>query len=363
MRGRAGLLTVSDMRPQTALPALVAGLLVTVLAGCTSAPANTTAGTSTAPSIPADIGQLQATYETIVSHVLPSVVQINTPTGLGSGVVYDTKGDIITNAHVVGDATTFQVALATGGAALRGTLVGSYPAGDLAVVKVDDPNAVHPATFGDSTKAKVGQLVLAMGSPLGLSASVTDGIVSAVGRTVGEPSGGDSPGATITDAIQTSAAINPGNSGGALVDMSGDVIGIPTLAAVDPQLGNAAAGIGFAIPSATATKVADQLIATGSVTNPNRAALDITARDVLGDNLQPEGVAVASVTPGGAAANAGIQAGAVITAVNGTATPSLSALNQVLSGLKPGQQVTVNLIQPNGTRTSVKVILGTLGGR
>jgi S1-C subfamily serine protease len=351
--------------------ALVAGALVTVLAGCTSgSAANTTAPTTataptagSAPGIPADVGRLQATYETIVSHVLPSVVQINTPTGLGSGVVYDTKGDIVTNAHVIGDATAFQVLLATGGTALQGTLVGSFPAGDLAVIKVNDPNAVHPATFGDSAKAKVGQLVLAMGSPLGLSASVTDGIVSAVGRTVGEPAEGGSAGTTITDAIQTSAAINPGNSGGALVDMSGDVIGIPTLAAVDPQLGSAAAGIGFAIPSATARKVADQLIATGSVSSPNRAALDITARDVLGNDLRPEGVAVVSVIAGGAAANAGIQPGSVITALNGTATPTVSALNQVLAGLRPGQQVTVNLIGPDGTRTSVRVTLGTLGGR
>ena len=339
------------MRPHTALPpALVAGLLVTALAGCTSSPAATTATTTAATSSPADVQQLQRAYETIVARVPPSVVQIDTATGLGSGVVYDTKGDIVTDAHVVGNATTFQVSLATGGAPLRGTLVGSYPASDLAVIRVTDPTAVHPAVFGDSTKVRVGQLVLAMGNPLGLSASVTDGIVSAVGRTVGEPAGGDSPGATITDAVQTSAAINPGNSGGALVDMSGNVIGIPTLAAVDPELGNAAAGIGFAIPAATATKIADQLIATGSVSNPNRAALDITARDVLDSNLQPAGVAVVSVVAGGAAAQAGIQAASVITGVDGTSTPTTSALNQVLATAKPGQRVPVDLVGRTGRR-------------
>ena len=336
---------------------------MTALAGCTSSPAATTATTTAATSPPADVQQLQRAYETIVARVLPSVVQINTATGLGSGVVYDTKGDIVTNAHVVGNATTFQVSLATGGAPLRGTLVGSYPASDLAVIRVTDPTAVHPAVFGDSTKVRVGQLVLAMGNPLGLSASVTDGIVSAVGRTVGEPAGGDSPGATITDAVQTSAAINPGNSGGALVDMSGNVIGIPTLAAVDPELGNAAAGIGFAIPAATATKIADQLIATGSVSNPNRAALDITARDVLDSNLQPAGVAVVSVVAGGAAAQAGIQAGSVITGVNGTSTPTTSALNQVLATAKPGQRVPVDLVRPDGSKGTVQVTLGTLGTR
>jgi S1-C subfamily serine protease len=309
------------------------------------------------------VQQLQQNYESVVTGVLPSVVQINTSTGLGSGVVYDNRGDIVTNAHVVGAATTFQVSLATGGPPLSGTLVGAYPAGDLAVIKVNDPSAVHPATFGDSTKLKVGQLVLAMGNPLGLSASVTDGIVSAVGRTVGEPAGSGSPGATITDAIQTSAAINPGNSGGALVDMSGHVIGIPTLAAVDPELGSAAAGIGFAIPSATAKRIADQLIATGSVSNGQRAALDVTVRGVLDQNLQPAGVAVVSARPGGAAADAGIRPGSVITAVNSAPTPTVSALNQALAALRPGQRVPVQLVAPDGSTHTVQVTLGTLGGR
>ncbi|HEX3590597.1 MAG TPA: trypsin-like peptidase domain-containing protein [Pseudonocardiaceae bacterium] len=334
--------------------------LAVLLAGCTSGPASeNTAATTSTPS--GGVLAEQASYENVVNQVLPSVVQINTSTGLGSGVVYDSRGDIITNDHVVGQAGTFQVTLATGGPALAATLVGNYPASDLAVIRVSDARAVHPAKFGDSSKLRVGQLVLAMGSPLGLSASVTDGIVSAVGRTVGEPQESGSPGATITNAVQTSAAINPGNSGGALVDMSGQVIGIPTLGAVDPQLGTTAAGIGFAISSDTATRIADQLIKTGSVGSAGRAALDIQARSVLDDNLRPAGVGVVSVTPGGAAGKAGIQAGSVITSVNGTPTPSTEALSDVLTAMRPGQQVKVDLVDPGGNQKSVTVTLGKIG--
>ena len=139
--------------------------------------------------------------------------------------------------------------------------MGTYPAGDLAVVHVTGAN-LQPATFGDSAKLAVGDIVLAMGSPLGLQSSVTQGIVSALGRDVPE-----SKTVTLSNVIQTSAEINPGNSGGALVDLTGSVVGIPTLTALDPQLGDTAApGIGFAIPSNVAIDVAGQLIATGHVT-------------------------------------------------------------------------------------------------
>ena len=150
--------------------------------------------------------QLQSDYERVVGDVLPSVVQISTDSGLGSGVVYDTKGDIVTNAHVVGRATSFKVTQPTGGQPLTATLVGSYPAGDLAVIRVGNGGGLKPAKFGDSTKLRVGQIVLAMGSPLGLTGTVTQGIVSALGRTV-TSNDGSSGGAAITvgDAIQTSA--------------------------------------------------------------------------------------------------------------------------------------------------------------
>jgi putative serine protease PepD len=143
------------------------------------------------------------------------------------------------------------------------SLIGTFPVGDLAVIRV--PGPLRPATFADSSTLKVGMLVLAVGNPLGLQSSVTEGIVSAVDRTVSE-----SGAITLPDMIQTSAAINPGNSGGALVDLAGGVVGIPTLAAVDPTLG-AANGIGFAIPSNTVNDITTQIIANGHVVNSHRA--------------------------------------------------------------------------------------------
>src|SRR5207237_9130720 len=172
---------------------------------------------------------------------------------------------------------------------------------DLAVIRVRGAaGTLRPATFGRSSAVRVGEIVLAMGNPLGLTGTVTDGIVSATGRTVSEGQGSS---AVLISAIQTSAPINPGNSGGALVSLSGQVIGIPTLAATDPQLGGAASGIGFAIPSDTVTSIAGQL-AAGKVSNSGRASLGITAQTVADAAGQPAGVGIARVTPGGAAVRA-----------------------------------------------------------
>ncbi|GAA2379891.1 S1C family serine protease [Nonomuraea africana] len=324
----------------------------------TPAPATTAAATGATTSARA----LEAEYERVIQDVLPSIVQITTKVGVGSGIVYDSAGHIVTNAHVVGEATEMQVTLATGGRARPARLVSSFPAGDLAVIKVMDPSGLEPARFGDSGKLRVGQIVLAMGNPLGLSGSVTNGIVSALGRTVTEPEGpGGAPGATLTNAIQTSAAINPGNSGGALVDLSGQVIGIPTLAAVDPGLGGAAApGIGFAIPSNTATDIAAQIVKDGRVTNSRKAALGIAGRTVIGPTGSSVGVGIVTVTRGGGADQAGIAPGDVIISVNGTATPSMSALSEVLAGLKPGDQAKVEVTKPDGTTSTVTVTLGEL---
>jgi putative serine protease PepD len=227
----------------------------------TSAPAASATAASPHPSL-AIAGALQNDFVNVVAHVNPSVVVIETNVGLGSGIVFDANGDIVTNNHVVTGSTKYTVTLADG-QTLPGTLVGTYPAGDLAVIHVTGSN-LKPATFGDSSKLVVGDIVLAVGNPLGLQSSVTQGIVSALGRNVPESST-----VTLPNVIQTSAEINPGNSGGALVDLAGDVVGIPTLTALDPQLGNtAAAGIGFAIPSNDVVDVAGQLIASGHVANP-----------------------------------------------------------------------------------------------
>ncbi len=197
--------------------------------------------------------------------MLPSVVEIRTGSGLGSGVVFDSGGDIVTNAHVVGDSTRFEVLTSGPGGPLGASLVGLCTADDLAVIKVSAAHRLRPAAF-DSAAVEVGDLVLAMGSPLGLDGSVTEGIVSAVGRVVNEPVSAGSAEVTLRGTIQTSAAINPGNSGGALVNIDGQVIGIPTLTAAGER--GSADGIGFAISASTAVRVARQLADTGRAGHP-----------------------------------------------------------------------------------------------
>lgn len=306
--------------------------------------------------------EVEAQYEKVVQSVLPAVVQITTDSGEGSGVVYDGNGDIVTNAHVVAGAHKIQVTAASGGQPLNASLVGQFAPDDLAVVKVTG-GSLRPARFGDSSKLKIGQMVLAMGNPLGLSGSVTQGIVSQLNREVTTRREGAFPGATIGDSIQTSAAINPGNSGGALVTMNGEVIGIPTAAATDPQAGGSAVGIGFATPSGTVQRIAPQLIQSGKVTNSGRAALGVVVRTIIDPtSLQQTAVGVVSVNKGSGAEKAGIAPGDLILAVNGTATPSQPALAEVLAKLKPGDKVKVDLQTGGGTKKTVEVTLGELPG-
>lgn len=296
----------------------------------------------------------------MIKDVLPSVVQIQASSNLGSGVVYDGKGHIVTNAHVVGDEKTFKVTTANNEDEQTATLVYAYPEQDLAVIKLDKvPDGLKAAAFGDSSKVQVGQIVLAMGSPLGLSSSVTQGIVSATGRTVSEGSSDGGTGATIANMVQTSAAINPGNSGGALVDLDGRVIGIPTLAATDPTLGaGTAPGIGFAIPASMVTKVADQIIEDGRVTDSGRAALGITVRTVVDDDYQAAaGVAVVEVKSGGAADKAGIEPGDIITELGDTDITTVTSLSEALAAEKPGDKVTVTYTR-GGSEKTVDVTLG-----
>ncbi|HET9731682.1 MAG TPA: trypsin-like peptidase domain-containing protein [Acidimicrobiales bacterium] len=311
-----------------------------------------TAPSSVAPGGPA--GALEQAFVAVVAKVRPEVVEISTDAGLGSGVVYDSQGDIVTNDHVVGAATSFEVKLVNG-QSLPATLVGAYPPDDLAVIKVKGGRALSPASFGDSAHLQVGDIVFAVGNPLGLASSVTEGIVSYNGRSVGEGNGVELP-----QTIQTSAAINPGNSGGALVDLAGQVVGIPTLAAVDQQVGGAAAGIGFAIPSNTVKLIAPQLIASGHVTNSGRAGLGISGSDATDPLGNPVGVIVVAVQPGGAAAKAGIVAGDVITSVDNQPVSSLADLQNVLAGLTPGATAQVQVLRQDGTRRTFSVTLGQL---
>jgi putative serine protease PepD len=288
-------------------PVLGAALAVGLLAGCTvgsgvagpgqASPAETGtsagagAGAGASPSAgagpgtetdgPAAAVAVQQDFVSVIRRVLPSVVEIRTNNGLGSGVVLDSDGDIVTNAHVVEGASSFQVVSASPArragqtvagqeltdTAVQAALVGSCPADDLAVIRVRAGAGLLPATFADGSSVSVGDIVLAIGSPLGLGGSVTEGIVSAIGRSVAEPASVGAPAAVLADAIQTSAAINPGNSGGALVSIDGAVVGIPTLAAVNGAAGGAAPGIGFAIPASLAVSVGRELTGTGGV-NP-----------------------------------------------------------------------------------------------
>jgi S1-C subfamily serine protease len=293
---------------------------------------------------------LESRFVSVVKRVAPSVVQIQTSVGLGSGEILDTRGDIVTNAHVVGTAKTFTVTLSDG-KRYRATLVGVFAIDDLAVIRINAPH-LRPIAVAASSHLRVGDIVLAVGNPLGLQSSVTEGIVSALGRTVDEPTGAALPGV-----IQTSAAINPGNSGGALVDLNGRLVGIPTLAANNPENGGAAPGIGFAIPSDTVSSIAHQLIRYGKVVSSGRAYLGVE----LGDT-QGEGAYVGSVVKNGPAATAGIRPGDVITAVGGHPTPTAADVGTVLATMKPGQTVQVKVVVPGGSSRTVSVKLGEFPG-
>jgi S1-C subfamily serine protease len=208
----------------------------------------------------------QAVREAVLAKVRPAVVEVNVTTqqggAIGSGVIIDGRGYIVTNNHVVDGAQSMTVTLYDG-TNLQAQLVGTDPADDLAVIQITPPSkGLTVAQIGDSSKVTVGQDVMVIGNPLGITQTVTHGIISATGRSVSEGQGG----ATIPDAIQTDAAINPGNSGGALVDMQGNLIGIPTLTAIDPEFNTPASGVGFAIPSSRVATVVPQIISNGSVT-------------------------------------------------------------------------------------------------
>jgi putative serine protease PepD len=328
--------------------AIVAGAIVAgaSLATSSTPPSKTTTTVATQPGL-----ALQGAIVSVVQSVSPSVVQIEDKTGLGSGIVFNAAGDIVTNHHVVSGAKSFMVTTSSG-RQYRGTLVGSFPPDDLAVIKVSGAH-LKPATFADSSKLEVGDLAIAIGNPLGLRSSVTEGIVSAFRDAVPEDTS-----VTLPSVIQTSAAINPGNSGGALVDIEGRVIGIPTLAATDPQLGGGSApGIGFALPSNLVKDIAGQIVANGKVVDSHRAYLGISAGDTSGN-----GVYVGSVKAGGPAAKAGIRVGDAIVSVDGQQISTTSVLSAVLAELKPGQRVPVVVKSQRGTKTTLQVTLGTYPG-
>jgi S1-C subfamily serine protease len=340
------------MMTRSKIPFLVLAIVgVALLVGFTTTQASHTTAAKTLPGSSGALA-LQNDFVSVVHKVLPSVVQIETSSGLGSGIIFDTKGDIVTNDHVVGTATTFKVTTSSNAHTVTGTLVGTFKEDDLAVIKISS-SGLKPATFADSSKLNVGDIAMAIGNPLGLTSSVTEGIVSALNRSEQEDTGVE-----LTNTIQTSAAINPGNSGGALVNINGNVIGIPTLAATDSELGTTASGIGFAIPSNVVTDIASQIIKYGHVVDSHRPYLGVQIADTNGTN----GVYVSTVTAGGPADQAGIKVGNVITALNGSPTPSASVLTTVESGLKPGQKVNVKVTHQDGTTATVALTIGTYPG-
>jgi S1-C subfamily serine protease len=288
-------------------------------------------------------------YEAAARRALPSVVQVRHENGLGSGVVLDSSGDIVTNAHVVEGGSKYSV-VTPDGKSHPATLRGAFSASDIAVVRVDGAD-LKPARFADSSKLQVGQAVLAVGSPLGLQGSVTDGIVSAVSRTVSEGNG-----VALPSAVQTSAPINPGNSGGALVDLTGAVVGIPTLAAVDPGLGRAD-GVGFAISSNQAKRIATQLADKGRVVDTGRAYLGVELRSIQGG-----GALIVGVQRGGPAAGAGLKPGDVILEVDGGPVSSADDVAVALADHKPGDRIKVKVQHQDGSTDTVEVTLGELPG-
>lgn len=331
-----------------------------VLSGASPGPTATATTASSSASVP--IPHIDKLREQAVNDISPTVVKVqNVGVGLGSGVILTKNGYIVTNYHVVANAHQITVTLANGDT-LAGSLTGTDPVDDLAVVKVNQ-SSLPTATLGDSSRLQVGQTVMAIGNPLGITRTVTDGIVSALSRTVQEGQGSRG---SIPNAIQTSAPINPGNSGGALVNLGGQLIGIPTLAAVDPEFGTQAAGIGFAIPSNTVKRITDQLIKYHKVRHSGRAAIGILATSVNPTlaaqyNLPvSHGVLVAGIESGGGAARAGMKKGEVIVRVGNTAINSESDLLDVLAKQSPGGHVTVTVVTSGGSHHTYHVTLGEL---
>ncbi|GAA4533883.1 MULTISPECIES: S1C family serine protease [Nonomuraea] len=296
----------------------------------------------------------------VAEKVQPSVVMIQGSTGEGSGVVLTADGLILTNNHVVegaGQGGGRMSVKFSDGRTAAATVVGTDPATDLAVIRAEDVSGLSPATLGDSGKLKVGDSVLALGSPLGLDGSVTLGIVSALDRTLtvggeqeqappGWPQqqrGGGGAVSTIGGAIQTDAAINPGNSGGALVNAAGEVVGINT--AIATAGSNGSIGLGFAIPINTAKHVSDQLISTGKVTH---AFLGVSVTDATGD---VPGALVRQITAGSPAEKAGLQSADLITKIDGKAVDGGDDVVGQIRGFKPGQQVQITYMRDGAEKT------------
>lgn len=350
--GAATLLTAGAM---TGIGAIVTGGLPGQIAE------GDKAGTTEQRDIEADVLPAIATdavdWSTVADAVRPVVVAVEVRgqggDGEGAGVVLDEVGNVLTNAHVVAGAQELRVTF-DDGRVHTAILVGTDETTDLAVIQVEDPPAdLVAATFGDSDSVVVGQPVMAVGNPLGLDATVTTGIVSAVDRPVTTAGSGREP--VVTNAIQVDAAVNPGNSGGPLVDAAGRVIGITSSIAALSGGASGSIGLGFAIGSNLAERVAGELVTDGAA---QHAYLGITLADATAevDGVTRLGARVEQVLDGTPAAEAGLRTGDVIVAIDDAPVSGATALTAFVRERAVGQQVRLGVVR-DGSRIDVEVQL------
>jgi putative serine protease PepD len=374
-RSRAGILAVGAAAIAV-VSAGIGGAAATVVELGTHSVAGNGSGLipGAAPSIPA-ANMPPGSVEQVAAKVVPSVVMLETDMGRaseeGSGVVLSADGLILTNNHVIAAAAKPPPPAPGGPSGPAGpppkttvtfsdgrtapfTVVGADPTSDIAVIRVQGVSGLTPISLGSSSDLRVGQPVVAIGSPLGLSGTVTTGIISAMNRpvsTTGE-SGNQN---TVLDAIQTDAAINPGNSGGALVNMSGQLVGInsaiATLGADSPDSQSGSIGLGFAIPVDQAKRIADELISTGKATH---ASLGV---QVTSDKATP-GAKIMDVVQGGAAATAGVPKGVVVIKVDDRPINGADALVAAVRSKAPGDKISLTFQDPGGGSRTVPVTLG-----
>jgi len=275
--------------------------------------------------------------------------------GEGAGVVYDKKGDILTDEHVVAGATSVKVKFQDGYTA-SAKVLSTDPSTDVGVIHVNAPaSELHAIPFSDSSAAQVGDPVVAIGSPFSLPETTTTGIVSAVGRSITAPNN-----YTITAAIQTDAAINPGNSGGPLLDAGGRVLGLNDQ--IQTNSGSSA-GVGFAVPSNTVARIANLIIAGRSVKHSYvGVSLDASSTGGAKVATQPDQQGRPPVLPGSPASTAGLRPGDVITAINGKAVTSTSQFIQTVDGFPPGTKLTLT-VRRGGNSRQIPITLGTRPNR
>jgi putative serine protease PepD len=337
-------------------------------AAINSSSASTTASTAASAAPPSASGLSVCAVPSVADKVIPSVVTISakkgTQGGTGSGEVIRSDGYILTNNHVIALAAnggSIDVQFSNGTTA-PAEITGRDPLTDLAVIKVQPSHQLKVIQLGSSASAVVGQPVVVIGAPLGLSETVTSGIVSALDRTIQVP-GEDNTTALLVSAIQTDAAINPGNSGGAMVNCQGQLVGVPSAGATVPspsgESSGGSIGLGFAIPVDLAKTISDEIIATGSVTHAYFGVSTVPIPPAAAAQAGvPEGLYVQAVVPGGPSDQAGLQDGDVITTINGQPAMSNIQLQEIAITKSPGDTVEVGYNR-NGKSATTKVTLGT----